>query len=137
MPRPPKKRHVEFIPDIRYFKPAGVRMLDLEEEQLGVDEFEALRLKDLEGLGQVESAERMNLAQSTFQRLLTGAREKLTRALVEGRAIRIEGGHYHLVSDADCLSCQPGSPGRAYRCQSCQRRPIPTSSSSDGEDLRD
>ena len=109
MPRPPKPRLVEFLPNVTYFKPAGVPMAALDEVCLGVDELEALRLKDLEGLDQEECARRMNLAQSTFQRLLTSAREKLTRGIVEGKAIRIEGGPYQLVS-------------RTFVCPKCGRR---------------
>ena len=63
----------------------------LEEVVLGLDEFEAIRLKDSVGLGQEECAARMDLAQSTFQRILTNARVKLATALVEGKAIRIGG----------------------------------------------
>ncbi len=109
MPRPPKPRLVEFLPHVTYFKPAGVPMATLDEVCLGVDELEALRLKDLEGLDQEACAERMNLAQSTFQRLLTSAREKLTRGIVEGKAIRIEGGPYQLVA-------------RTLVCPRCGRR---------------
>lgn len=109
MPRPPKPRHVEFFPNVTYFKPAGVPMATLDEVCLGVDELEALRLKDLEGLDQEECASRMNLAQSTFQRVLTSAREKLTRGIVEGKAIRIEGGPYELVA-------------RTFVCPECGNR---------------
>jgi len=97
MPRPRKPRYVEFLPNVTYFKPAGVPMATLDEVYLGVDELEALRLKDLEGLDQEECARRMNLAQSTFQRILSAAREKLTRAIVEGKAVRIEGGDFEFV----------------------------------------
>ncbi len=109
LPRPPKPRLVEFLPNVTYFKPAGVPMSGLDEVCLGVDELEALRLKDLEGLDQDTCAERMNLAQSTFQRLLTSARQKLTRGIVEGKAIRIEGGPYQLVA-------------RTFICPKCGRR---------------
>jgi predicted DNA-binding protein (UPF0251 family) len=109
MPRPPKRRFVEFIPEVRFFKPAGVPLRQLLEVKLGVDELEALRLKDLEGLSQEECAERMNLGQSTLQRILTEARQKLTRAIVEGRGIRIEGGNYEVVS-------------RTYQCPDCGYR---------------
>ena len=98
MPRPTKPRLVEFIPEVTYFKPPGIPLSSLDEVRIGIDELEALRLKDLEGLEQEECAARMNLAQSTFQRMLSGAREKLTRALVEGKAIRIEGGNYTQVA---------------------------------------
>ena len=72
-------------------------MAQLEEVVLGVDEVEAIRLKDYVGLDQEECAMRMNLAQSTFQRILTQARAKVASALVQGKALRIEGGNY-LVS---------------------------------------
>lgn len=98
MPRPPKPRLVEFVPEVTYFKPAGIPMATLDEVCLGVDELEALRLKDVEGLDQEECARRMSLAQSTFQRILAAAREKLTRAIVEGKALRIEGGNYRFVA---------------------------------------
>lgn len=104
MPRPLKERWVEFLPSVTYFKPVGVPLAHLEEIRLTVDEVEALRLKDLEGLDQTASAARMNLAQSTFQRILTAARGKLSRALVEGRALRIEGGNYRLVQ-RECTDC--------------------------------
>ena len=94
MARPVKPRWVEFSPGVTYFKPAGIRMRDLEEVVLGVDEVEALRLKDLIGLEQEQCAERMGIAQSTFQRVLTTARNKVASALIEGKALRVEGGNY-------------------------------------------
>ena len=59
MPRPPKFRHVEFLPQVTVFKPTGVPLRELEEEVLAVEELEAIRLKDLLGLEQEECAERM------------------------------------------------------------------------------
>lgn len=106
MPRPPKTRWVEFYPRVTYFKPAGVKMRELEEVVLGVDEVEALRLKDLLGLEQVECADRMNLAQSTFQRILTAARQKVSLAIIKGKALRIEGGAYLIAPLAfGCNKC--------------------------------
>jgi predicted DNA-binding protein (UPF0251 family)/DNA-directed RNA polymerase subunit RPC12/RpoP len=106
MPRPVKPRWVEFSPGVAYFKPAGIRMRDLEEVMLGLDEVEALRLKDLIGLEQEQCAERMGIAQSTFQRVLTTARNKVASALIEGRALRVEGGNY-LISPLifTCREC--------------------------------
>lgn len=106
MPRPTKPRWVEFVPCVTYFKPVGVPMSQLEEVTLGVDEAEAIRLKDYIGLEQEECAIRMNLAQSTFQRILTEARTKVAQALVNGKALRIEGGNY-LVSPFtfECRNC--------------------------------
>jgi len=97
MPRPRLRRRVRFMPGVNYFKPAGVRLRELEEVILTVDEFEALRLKDLLGLGQEEAAKKMGISQPTFHRLVLAARKKIADALVEGKAIKIEGGTYKIV----------------------------------------
>lgn len=94
------------MPHCTFFKPAGVPLCHLEEVALTVEEVEALRLKDLEGLEQEACAERMGISRPTFQRILTSARVKLTKALVEGKAIRVEGGHYEFVA-------------RLWRCNEC------------------
>ena len=94
MPRPRLCRRVGCRPDVTYFKPAGIRMFELEEVTLSVDEFEAVRLKDLQGLEQEESAKKMNISQPTFHRLIIAARKTIADAIVNGKAIRIEGGNY-------------------------------------------
>lgn len=94
MPRPRLCRRVGFRPDVTYFKPAGVRMFELEEVTLSMDEFEAVRLKDLEGLEQGECAKKMNISQPTFHRLVVAARKKIAETIVTGKAIRIEGGNF-------------------------------------------
>lgn len=94
MPRPRKFRRIREMPSFVYFKPRAVPLSQIEETVLTVDEFEALRLKDLEKLEQTEAAKKMNVHQSTFQRTLTNAREKVTDALVNGKAIKIEGGRF-------------------------------------------
>ena len=96
MPRPRRFRNVEFEPNVTYFKPAGVRMNLLENSILTVDEFEAVRLKDLLGLEQEIAAKKMNISQPTFHRLLLTARKKLADAIVNGKAIKIEGGNYKM-----------------------------------------
>ncbi|MCR4440852.1 MAG: DUF134 domain-containing protein [Peptococcaceae bacterium] len=106
MPRPPKWRRVEYEPQVTYFKPAGVPKWQLEELVLGLEEVEAIRLKDLEGLEQEEGAERMNISRPTFQRILTTARAKLADAVINGKAIRIEGGNYRLADQwLKCEAC--------------------------------
>lgn len=105
MARPPKWRHVEFIPDITYFKPAGVPLRQLEEVIITVEELEALRLKDLEGLEQEPCAEKMNISRPTFIRIINSARSKIAEALVKGKAIRIEGGKYRFVRPSKCGDC--------------------------------
>jgi len=97
MPRPRIKRRVWFEPSVTYYKPAGVRMIHLEEVILTVDEFEAVRLKDYEGLEQKEAAKKMNISQPTFQRVYESARKKIADAIVNGKAIRIEGGPYRMM----------------------------------------
>ncbi len=92
MPRPPKARNVAHRPEYTLFKPAGVPARQLGEVLVTVDEFEALRLKDMVGWDQEQCAGAMGVSQSTLQRMLTSARTKITQALVEGKAIRIEGG---------------------------------------------
>ncbi|MBA7594469.1 hypothetical protein ES703_01412 [subsurface metagenome] len=105
MPRPPKCRRVAFLPNVTYFKPAGIPMRALEEVRLSVEEAEAIRLKDLEGFEQEQSAERMNISRPTFQRVLASARQKIGEALLNGKAIRIEGGSFEMAfSRFKCLN---------------------------------
>jgi len=96
MSRPQKSRRVAFIPGVTFFKPAGIPMKVLEEIQLTVEEVEAIRLKDLEGLEQEEGADKMNISRPTFQRILASARQKVADALLNGKAIRIEGGNFEM-----------------------------------------
>jgi predicted DNA-binding protein (UPF0251 family) len=96
MPRPPKCRRVSFIPEVTYFKPAGIPLIALKEIHLSVEEIEAIRLKDLEGLEQEQGAKRMNISRPTFQRILISARQKMADALLGGKAIRIEGGSFEM-----------------------------------------
>lgn len=97
MARPFKCRRVGFLPDVTYFKPAGIPMGSLKEVRLSLEEAEALRLKDLEGLEQEQGAEKMNISRPTFQRILASARRKLADALLNGKTIRIEGGNFELA----------------------------------------
>jgi hypothetical protein len=97
MPRPRRRRRVRFRPDITFFRPVGIEKSNLKESILTVDEFEAIRLKDLEGLDQEKSAEKMNISQPTFHRLIRSARKKIADAIVKGKAIKIEGGKYKMV----------------------------------------
>ena len=71
-------------------------MRELEEVILSVEEFEAVRLKDLEGLEQEECAKKMKISQPTFHRLVLSARKKIAEAIIKGKAIQIQGGIYRL-----------------------------------------
>jgi predicted DNA-binding protein (UPF0251 family) len=95
--RQPLLRRVDYVPGITFFKPAGVPMAQLQETRISVEEAEAIRLKDLEGLEQEECAQKMNISRSTFARILLSARQKTAEALLNGKAIRIEGGNYELT----------------------------------------
>lgn len=97
MSRPFKCRRVCFIPEVTYFKPAGIPLSALEEVKLTVEEAEAIRLKDLEGLEQEQGADKMNVSRPTFQRILAEARKKIADSLLNGKAIRIEGGNFELA----------------------------------------
>ena len=90
-------RKVSSIPLITYFKPAGIQLTELEEVKLLVEEAESIRLNDLEGLEQEECAQKMNISRSTFSRILDSARQKIADALLNGKAIRIEGGNYEMT----------------------------------------
>lgn len=97
MGRQPRWRRVNFIPQITYFKPAGVPLTRLQEVCLSVEEAEAIRLKDIEGLEQEACAQRMNISRTTFSRVLGLARQKMADALLSGKAIRIEGGNFEMA----------------------------------------
>jgi predicted DNA-binding protein (UPF0251 family) len=97
MVRPRLCRRIGFQPDVTYFKPAGIRMIELEESIVTFDEFEAVRLKDLEEMEETEAAKKMNISQPTFNRLVRLARKKIADAIVNGKAIRIEGGNFKRI----------------------------------------
>jgi predicted DNA-binding protein (UPF0251 family) len=85
------------MPELTFFKPAGVPLRELEEVSVTVEELEAIRLKDVEGLEQEACAVRMGVSRPTYHRILSSARAKVAKALVEGKAIRVEGGHFKIV----------------------------------------
>ncbi len=90
MPRPRLCRRIKFNPSVTYFKPQGVPMKFLEIINLSIEELEALRLKNVENLEQIECAKKMNTSQSTFQRILSSAYKKISTALITGKAIEIK-----------------------------------------------
>jgi predicted DNA-binding protein (UPF0251 family) len=96
MPRPHNFRMVGCLPQSSYFKPRGVPLSVLQHINLSIDEFEAVRLADFEGLYQEDAAVRMNISRQTFGRILESAHKKIADALVNGKALSIEGGPYEL-----------------------------------------
>lgn len=98
MPRPRKCRRVAFLPGTTYFKPAGIPLRELEENIITVEEIEAIRLKDIEDLEQEQCALKIGISRATFQRMLESARKKITDALINGKAIKIQGGTFEVKS---------------------------------------
>ena len=140
MPRPVCRRRIGFMPGTRYFKPMGVPMNMLEEIILNLDELEAVRLADYEGLYQEQAAEKMQISRPTFGRIIESAHKKIADALVNGRALRIQGGTIevhgfggprHGMGAAGfcvCPKCKekvphrPGMPCKEERCPKCGTR---------------
>jgi len=90
MVRPRICRIIKFKPKAHYFKPQGIPMYELEEVILTKEEMEAIKLKDHDNLEQIKAAKKMNTSQSTFQRILASARIKIAKAIVKGKALKIE-----------------------------------------------
>ncbi len=126
MARPKSPRRVAAGPVATYYKPRGVPMSALEEVGLDLDEFEAIRLADLEGLYQIKAAEAMGVSRQTFARLVESARRKVADALVHGRALRIEGLE-PAAGPGYCAKCEHTwlhPPGEGIQaCPSCEGVP--------------
>lgn len=131
MPRPRCCRRVAGEPACKIFKPAGVPASSLEEVVLSIDEYEAIRLADLEGLYHEHAAESMRVSRQTFGRIVEAARRKIARVLVEGLALRIEGGEIVMAEQRTfkCQQCQhtwslPFGTGRPDNCPECKSKNI-------------
>jgi predicted DNA-binding protein (UPF0251 family)/predicted Fe-Mo cluster-binding NifX family protein len=98
MSRPCKCRRVCFMPGVTYFKPAGIPTGRLTENCLSHEELESIRLRDIEGLAQLECGREMDISRPTFQRVLASARRKIADSLLTGKALRIEGGNYEFIA---------------------------------------
>lgn len=127
MVRPKKNRVVAFNPDISYFKPRGIPMMELEEVLLTVDEREAVRLSDLLGLSYEEAGRNMGVSRATFGRIIQNARKVIADALINGKAINVEGGNFTLVEDSRVFMCEKCNhkweeelgTGKPEKCPEC------------------
>jgi uncharacterized protein len=90
MVRPRKPRRLRGNPAVFYFKPQGIPLRNLEEIILLPDEFEAIKLHDIDEFNQTDAAKKMDISQPTFARILSRAHQKIAQAIVNGKAIRIE-----------------------------------------------
>ncbi len=134
MPRPKSRRRVFSMPRYSEFHPLGTPDETLEEINLTIDELEAVRLSDLEGMYQQQAARQMNVSRQTFGRILESARHKVARALIDGNRLRINGGNYNVptVSMLRCVSCDHEWQVRALskdlglcpRCESDMVEPV-------------
>lgn len=116
MPRPRKCRRVCCLPKSNMFGPINASNKEHGTLIMSVDEYETIRLIDLEGMTQEECASKMDVARTTIQKIYNDARLKLAKSLVNGEIIKIEGGDYQLCEDSfGYKRCQK---------QSCCRIPL-------------
>ena len=111
MPRPCKVRRVGHRPASEWFKPRGIPLRDLDSLVLAVDELEALRLVDLEGLSHEAAGRHMGVSRGTIGRLVESGRRTAVDALVHGKALQIVGGGPvdEVTPVATLPCCQPGA----------------------------
>jgi uncharacterized protein len=108
MPRPKCCRHVAAVPGNTCFRPKGLITSSFEEVLLSLDEYEAIRLADLEGLYQEQAASKMNISRQTFGRIIESAHRKVADVLVNGKALKIQGGD---------VSVEEAKQVRCHRCR--------------------
>jgi predicted DNA-binding protein (UPF0251 family) len=118
--RPPKCRFVDLDPKLTMFKPHGIPATKLELVELRLDELEAFRLADLEGLHHAVAGKKMGISRATFGRILEDARRKVAEALINGKMLIFAGGEVRTARKRD------------YACQDCgdaftvpSRSPLP------------
>ncbi len=122
--RPYKCRKVEQEPETKFYKPNGIPAKLLKKIVLTVDEFEAVRLADLNGLYHEEAAEKMNISRQTFGNIISSARYKIADCLVNAKALKIEGGEIEMKRDFFCSGCkntwcEPFGTGSPEKCPKC------------------
>lgn len=103
MPRPRKYRKTFRQPNIQCFRPDTDN--NSKPVLIGLDEFEAIRLKNYHGLSQKESSKIMDISQPTFHRILASAHHKIAKALIEGKKIIFEGGNSMNKKKFKCKAC--------------------------------
>ena len=119
MPRKEKERRVSQMPGIQFFKPQGIPLRELKVVEINFDELEAMRLCYREGYYQQDAATMMKVSRQTVGRILNSAMAKITRALVEGKAIAITGGNIEFDPKNICPGCHEELETRDERCLDC------------------
>jgi predicted DNA-binding protein (UPF0251 family) len=127
MTRPKCCRKVDSTPDKNYFKPRGIPASLLEEVILTLDEYEAVRLADFEELYQEKAASQMNISRQTFGRIIESAHKKIADVLINGKALKIEGGQVSIgeTKSIKCRKCHKTfnprcDPTQGEICPHCQ-----------------
>ncbi len=106
MSRPKNNRIVYEPPSYTEFKPVGAAIKSLEEIQLSLDEFEAVRLADLLGMSHEEAAREMEISRSTFSRLIVKSRKKIAEFFIYGKLLTVSGGNIHFRKNIiKCSHC--------------------------------
>jgi predicted DNA-binding protein (UPF0251 family) len=121
MPRPEKERRVSTKPEALFFKPQGLRLQNLEIIELNFDELEALRLCYRDGHYQHDAAKFMQVSRQTVGRILTNAMVKITKALVEGKALAITGGNVEFSPGKVCPGCWKNLESMSDLCGDCDQ----------------
>lgn len=107
MPRPQKCRRICSMPGHTAFGPLSGSCEEAEPIEMTLDEYESIRLMDLEGCTQEECAAQMGIARTTVQAVYTSARRKLADSLVNGRPLSIRGGNYRICSHGKSCCRRP------------------------------
>ncbi len=122
MPRPRKWRKVCCLPESNLYGPLDALDMSNDFVIMSVEEYETIRLIDLEGLTQEECAERMQVARATVQTIYKDARYKIAESIVNGDVLKIEGGDYKLYNESE----------QQYGCERCRRNRCGRSLSGNG-----
>jgi predicted DNA-binding protein (UPF0251 family) len=125
MVRPQKERGIKEPPRVQSFKPIGIPGAFIDRIDVTIDEFEAIRLADVEGLDHQEASERIGISRSTFSRLVERAHKKIAEALVNVKELFIEGGNVHFRKNlfrcgkcGNAISIDINRP-RPQKCPEC------------------
>lgn len=125
MARPKKFRKVCNEPKVKMFVPTELKSCESEDNELetvnlNVEEYEVVRLIDYRDLDQIETAEKMEIARSTVQRIYKEARAKIADAMVNGKALKIQGGQYKLCEDFFIVEVCPDCPSKIKNKHRCK-----------------
>ncbi|MHC4431019.1 MAG: DUF134 domain-containing protein [Planctomycetota bacterium] len=130
MPRPVKCRRISCTPKAGCFRPRGIPVRQLKQVNLTLDELEAIRLADLEGVYQQDAASRMNISRQTFGNIIISAHKKIADALLNAKALKIAGGTCVRaeLSRFKCCGCNhvwevahgTASPARCPHCKNTE-----------------